>query len=315
MKSSIWTALSFLFFAVACAPAERTSVDRSSGSSAQSAQVASGKPISIKGSDTMVILGQRFAEEYMKANPGTVIQVNGGGSGTGIAALINGTVDLAQSSRPMKPKEKADVETNRKATLVEQPVALDALSVFVHGNNKVKTLSLPQLKEIYTGKATNWKQVGGSDAQIIMYGRENSSGTYEYFKEHVLEKADFAARVQTLQGTAAVINAVAKDPNGIGYGGIAYSKDVTLVSVKNDASSAAIAPNETTVLDGSYPISRKLFFYYLSTASEAQKNFVTWVLSPAGQAVIKDVGYFQLAGGSAERSAAATTNTASPSNP
>lgn len=252
------------------------------------------KPITIKGSDTMVILGQRFAEEYMKLNPGTVIQVNGGGSGTGIAALINGTVDLAQSSRPMKDGEKKDVETRRNTQLTETPVALDALAVFVHASNPVKELTLEQIAQIYTGKMTNWSQAGGADAPIVIYGRENSSGTYEYFKEHVLQKADFAPRTQTLQGTAAVINAVARDRNAIGYGGIAYAEGVQAVGIKKDAAAAAVAPDEANVANGTYPISRNLYFYWVATASPELRKFVEWATSPEGQKVVQNVGYFPL---------------------
>jgi phosphate transport system substrate-binding protein len=249
--------------------------------------------VTIKGSDTMVILGQRFAEEYMKANPGVVVQVNGGGSGTGIAALINGSVDLAQSSRPMKENEIQDVQEKRKTTVKETPVALDALSVFVNKTNPVRQLSIDQVAGIYTGKITNWKDVGGKPAQIVLYGRENSSGTYEYFKEHVLNKADFAPRVQTLQGTAAVINAVSKDPNAIGYGGIAYAKDIAEVSIKA-GNKPPVAPNEESVRNGTYPISRKLFFYTVETTNPEVDKFVQWVTTPEGQAVVKNVGYFPL---------------------
>ena len=254
----------------------------------------SSKPLTIKGSDTMVILGQRFAEEYMKRNPGMVVQVNGGGSGTGIAALINGTVDLAQSSRPMKDKEKADAEKNRGAKLNETPVALDALAVFVHQSNPVKELTIEQIASIYTGKTTNWSQVGGSNAPIVIYGRENNSGTYEYFKEHVLNKADFAPRVQTLSGTAAVINAVGRDANGIGYGGIAYAKEVRPVAVKKDAATAGVEPKEETVANGTYPISRNLYFYWLSSSRPELEKFVQWAVSPEGQGVVENVGYYPL---------------------
>jgi phosphate transport system substrate-binding protein len=267
----------------------------------------SSKPITIKGSDTMVILGQRFAEEYMKNNPGVVVQVNGGGSGTGIAALINGTVDLAQSSRPMKDKEKADAEKNRGSKLTETPVALDALAVFVHGSNPVKELTIDQIAGVYTGKTTNWSQLGGNNATIVIYGRENNSGTYEYFKEHVLNKADFAPRVQTLSGTAAVINAVSRDANGIGYGGIAYAKDVRAVAVKQDATSAGVEPKEETVADGTYPISRNLYFYWFANARPEIEQFVQWAISPEGQAVVANVGYYPLAKPAVEAPATGTT--------
>ena len=180
------------------------------------ASLAQEKPITIKGSDTMVILGQRWAEVYMKQHPGSRIQVTGGGSGTGIAALINGTTDIAESSRPMKDKEKEEVKTKRGKEVAEIPMAVDGLAIYLNASNPVKELSLDQVKQIYTGKVTNWKEVGGKDAKIILYSRENNSGTYAYFKEHVLENADFHPTAQTLPGTAAVTNAVAKDPKAIG---------------------------------------------------------------------------------------------------
>jgi phosphate transport system substrate-binding protein len=251
------------------------------------------KPLSIKGSDTMVILGQRLAEEYMKANAGSVVQVNGGGSGTGIAALINGSIDLAQASRPMKDEEKQKAAASRGAAIVEEPVALDALAVFVNQGNPVKELTIAQIKAIFQGKTTNWKQVGGADATIVLYGRESSSGTYDYFREHVLEKGDFSPRVQTLQGTAAIINAVGKDKNGIGYGGIAYAKDVRPLSIAA-AGKPAIAPSEATVADGTYPLSRKLYFYYPANAPERVTKFAQWALTPEAQALVTQVGYFPL---------------------
>jgi phosphate transport system substrate-binding protein len=282
-------ALLLLTLTVGCGGGERRAA--TTGGTARS---GSSKPLSIKGSDTMVILGQRLAEEYMKKNPGLVVQVNGGGSGTGIAALINGTVDLAQSSRSMKSEEKASAEKGRGSKVVETPVALDSLAVFVNAASPVKELTIEQIASIYKGKVKNWKEVGGPDAPIVTYGRESSSGTYDYFKEHVLAKGDFAPNVQTLQGTAAIINAVSRDANGIGYGGIAYAKDVRAIGVKKDATGVAIEPKEATVADGSYPLSRKLFFYYFENASESVTNFVQWSLTPEAQALVKNVGYFPL---------------------
>lgn len=287
---------------MACGGEKQATTDVAAGKPA-----ASGKAITIKGSDTMVILGQRFAEEYMKKEPGVVVQVNGGGSGTGISALINGTVDLAQASRPMKDKERADTEQKRNAKLNETPVALDALAVFVNTQNPVKDLTLDQLAQIYTGKVTNWSQVGGPNAPIVLYGRENSSGTYEYFKEHVLAKADFAPRTQALAGTAAVINALSKDVNGIGYGGIAYATAVRPLAIRKDAGSAAVEPKEENVKSGTYPISRKLYFYWVSTASPELQKYVEWCTSPEGQALVSKVGYFPLADAPATDTTASTT--------
>jgi phosphate transport system substrate-binding protein len=292
MRRAPAASAALLLFAFGCGGGERAAGRATPA--AGGAPSGREKPITIKGSDTMVILGQRFAEAYMKKNPGTVIQVTGGGSGTGIAALINGTTDLAQSSRPMKEKEKADVQARAGAPVVERPVAIDALAVFLHATNPVTELTLDQLKQIYQGKITSWKAFGGPDRRIIIYGRENSSGTYEYFKEHVLNKEDFSPRVQTLQGTAAVVNAVAKDPSGIGYGGIAYESAVKLAAIRKDTSTAGVTPSEQTAVDGSYPIARQLYFYYPDSAAAAVKAFVEWAISEEGQGVVENVGYFPL---------------------
>lgn len=273
----------------ACGGREARQSTNSGNESAQSAN----KPLTIKGSDTMVILTQRLAEEYMKKNAGEVVQVNGGGSGTGIAALINGTIDLATASRPMKDDEKAKAKQNRGAEVVEHPVALDSLGVFVNNANPITHLTIPQLKDIFGGKTKNWSEVGGPNAEIILYGRESSSGTYDYFREHVLEKGDFSPRVQTLQGTAAIINAVGQDKNGIGYGGIAYAKDVRPLSIAV-AGGQPVAPSEATVADGTYPLSRKLFFYYPANAPERVMKFAQWAVTPEAQALVTKVGYFPL---------------------
>ena len=248
--------------------------------------------VTIKGSDTMVILGQRWAEEYMKKNPGTTIQVTGGGSGTGISALINGTTDICQASRTMSQAEKEKVRERYNTTGTETVVARDGLSVYVGDSNPVADLTLDQLKQIYTGKVTNWKDLGGPDAKIIVYSRENSSGTYVFFKEHVLKGADYTPRAQTMPGTAAVVNAVAKEKFGIGYGGAAYAKGIKIVKIKKDAASPGVMPDLATVKNGSYALSRGLFFYTRNKPSGDIKSFIDWVLSPAGQAVVSKVGYF-----------------------
>jgi phosphate transport system substrate-binding protein len=250
--------------------------------------------ITMKGSDTMVILGQRWAEEYMKKNAGVTIQVTGGGSGTGIAALINGTTDIAQSSRPMKESEKTSLKARRGLEVLELAVAVDGLAVYVHESNPVDALSLAQLRGIYTGAIRSWKDVGGGDERIILYSRENNSGTYAYFKEHVLENADYHPTVQTLPGTAAVINAVAKDARGIGYGGIAYGKGIKPLKVKKEAGSPAIEPSMEEVLAERYPISRHLYWYFAGPPSGERKAFARWALSPEGQQVVENVGYYPL---------------------
>lgn len=250
--------------------------------------------ITVKGSDTLVILGQRWAEVFMQKNPGISVQVTGGGSGTGIAALINGTTNVAESSRPMKDKEKADVKAKQGKDVLELPVAVDGLAVYVHASNPVNELSLAQIKAIYTGAVSNWKQVGGKDERIILYSRENNSGTYVYFKEHVLENADYHPTAQTLPGTAAVINAVAKDPKSIGYGGIAYGEGVKHLKVKPDDKSPGVEPTMENVLAAKYPISRYLYWYLAGQPAGDLKRLAEWVVSKEGQAVVENVGYYPL---------------------
>jgi hypothetical protein len=182
--------------------------------------------LSVKGSDTMVILAQHWAEGFMASHEGVQVQVTGGGSGTGIAALLGGTADIASASRPMNDRERATLSRERHAEARESRVALDALAVYVHDQNPVTSLTMEQLASIYRGQVTRWSEVGGPDRPIVLYSRENNSGTYTYFKEHVLGNQDFALTAQTLPGTAAVINAVSRDPNGIGYGGIGYAEGV-----------------------------------------------------------------------------------------
>ena len=255
---------------------------------------ASAGSITIKGSDTMVLLGQRWAEQYMAKNAGTSIQVTGGGSGTGISALINGTTDICQASRAMSAAEKGNLRDRYNTTGVEIPVARDGLSVYVNAGNPVKALNMDQLKLIFTGKITNWKELGGADAKIIVYSRENSSGTYVFFKEHVLKNADYTQRAQSMPGTAAVVNAVAKEKHSIGYGGAAYAKGIKVLPIKKDDSSVAIAPDLAHVQDGSYPLSRPLFFYTRNRPDGDIKSLIDWVLSKEGQNIVTKVGYFPI---------------------
>ncbi len=158
--------------------------------------------------------------------------------------------------------------------------------------NPARELSLPQARDICTGRIADWREVGGAPGRIILYSRENNSGTYEFFKEHVLGNADFAPRAQTLSGNAAVINAVSKDRNGVGYGGIAFAKGVKALAIKKDATSAAVAPDFARVADGSYPISRFLYWYLPNDPVGEVKRLVDWVTSEEGQALVKEVGYF-----------------------
>ena len=249
--------------------------------------------ITIKGSDTLVRLGQRWAEEYMKLHPDVVIQVSGGGSGTGIAALLNGTTDICEASRDMKEKEYKLAEHNG-LKIYRISVALDGIALFLNEGNPVTNLTTAQLKGIYTGSITNWKEVGGKDAPIILYGRENNSGTYAFFKEHIMDGEDYADRTQTLPGTAAVVNAVSKDVNGIGYGGLAWARGVKFAAVKKDDSSPAVLPSIETVSDGTYPISRQLYWFFNGKPTGEIEKLANWALSPDGQKLGEDMGYVPL---------------------
>lgn len=252
------------------------------------------KTITIKGSDTMVILSQRWAEEYMKKHPEVTIQVTGGGSGTGISSLINGTTDICNSSRQMKDSEKQKLKDKVGTPGVEIKCAIDGLSIYVHQSNPINELSLGQLKDIYTGKITNWKDIGGLDAKIILYSRENNSGTYVYFKDEVLQGEDFVPHTQNMPGTAAVANAVMKDKFGIGYGGIAYGKGVKELKIKKDENSPAYEPTLENIAKNLYPISRFLYMYVAKRPTGEVKKFIDWTLSKEGQSVVAEVGYIPI---------------------
>lgn len=251
--------------------------------------------ITAKGSDTLVILAQKWAEVYMQGHPDTKIQVTGGGSGTGFAALQNKTTDLANASRPIKAKEVAACIKAFRARPTEYKVALDGLSVYVNGANPVSELTIDQLDQIFTGKIKNWKEVGGDDAPITLYSRENSSGTYEFFKEHVLKGKDYASTAQTMPGTAAVLQAVAKDKYGIGYGGAGYGEGAKHINVKKDASSPAVAPTAENIANQTYPIWRYLYIYVNPELDKGEvAAYLTWICGDEGQKIVQQVGYFPL---------------------
>ena len=253
------------------------------------------KEITIKGSDTLLILANRWATAYMAKNADVKIMVNGGGSGVGFTALADKSIDITDASRAIKADEMEKCIKAFKAVPKEYIVAVDGLSVFVNNDNPVHELDMAQLKDIFTGKITNWKDVGGADAPISVYSRENSSGTYEYFKEHVLKKADFAASVQTMQGTAQLLTAISNDHNGIGYGGAAYGGSARAIAVKKDASTPGVLPTEENVLNKSYPIWRYLYNYVNPAVDKgAVHAYLNWIRGDAGQALVKEVGYYPL---------------------
>ncbi len=250
--------------------------------------------ITVKGSDTMVILAQRWAEAFMAANEGVSVQVTGGGSGTGISALINGTTDICNASRPMKPSEREKLKARYNSLGVEVKAARDGLAVYLPETSPVSELTIAQVKDIYTGRIKNWKEVGGPDAGIILYGRENNSGTYVYFRDNVLGGQDFAPAMQSMPGTAAVVNAVSKDPNSIGFGGAAYAKGIKFAKIKKDAGTPGVEPTPENIKAGTYPVTRFLYFYLRSRPTGDVKKFVDFALSDAGQAIVTKVGYFPI---------------------
>lgn len=259
------------------------------------ATVAHAGNITVKGSDTLVILAQKWAETYMGKHAETKIQVTGGGSGIGFAALQNQSTDLCDASRKIKAAEIANCMKAFNARPTEYKVAIDGLSVYVNNSNPVKELTEDQLQQIFTGKVKNWKEVGGPDAPITVYSRENSSGTYEFFKEHVLKGKDFAASAQTMPGTAALLQAVAKDKGGIGYGGAAYGQGAKALLVKADDASPGVEPTEENVVGQKYPIWRYLYVYVNPALDKGEiAAYLNWIRGDEGQKVVKDVGYFPL---------------------
>lgn len=248
----------------------------------------------IKGSDTMLPLSQKEAEVFMKANPSAKVTVTGGGSGVGISALIEGTTDLAQASRKIKMDEKIKLQ-EAGVTYKEIIAAYDALAVVVNPNNGVSQLTREQLESIFTGKIKNWKELGGEDLKIIVYSRETSSGTYEFFKEHVMNKKNFANDVLSMPATGAIIQSVSQTKGAIGYVGLAYLvKDVKALKVSYDKGKTYIEPSMATAKNKTYPIIRPLYYYFNTKVDKMVTPYITFVLSAEGQKVVEQVGYVPL---------------------
>jgi len=250
-----------------------------------------------KGSDTLVNVAQAWAEAYPKVNPDIAVAVSGGGSGTGIAAMINGTVDIANASRKMKDKERKLAEKNGQHP-VEHVVGYDALAVFIHKDNPVKSMSLAQLKDIYgrDPKVKNWSDMGitvpGCKDKIIVVSRQNNSGTYAYFKKTVLgKKGKYRQGTLDMHGSKDVVDLVEKTPCAIGYSGLAYATDHLKTVCISKADEACVSPSVATASDRSYPIARPLFMYTDGEPQGAIKEYMDWIKSDVGQCILKKKGY------------------------
>jgi phosphate transport system substrate-binding protein len=256
-----------------------------------------------KGSDTMVNVAQVWAEEYRSVAPDVEVEVSGGGSGVGIAALIRGTVDMANASRDMKPQEMDSAEKNTGKRPKENTVGYDALAVYVHKDNPIEEIELSRLAQIYVegGSVTRWSQLGVtipgvSDDTIVRVSRQSSSGTYEFFRDHVLEKHDFALGSRDLNGSKEVVELVSSTPTAIGYSGMGYATDdVKMLRLASEDGGTAYEPSVANTNNHTYPLARALHVYTLGEPEGALKAYIDWILSPAGQKIVEDSGYVPLA--------------------
>lgn len=257
--------------------------------------------ISDSGSDTMVNLAQTWAEEYEKVAPNVSVEVGGGGSGVGIRDLMQGIVNIANASRKMKDSEKQQAKNNTGKTPVENIVGYDAMAIYVHKDNPVEELTIAQLAQIYGegGEINKWSQLGikiqGAD-EIVRVSRQNSSGTYAFFREHILQNKDYKLGSKDMSGSKDVVELVSRTPGAIGYSGMGYKIDeVKFVKIKRTDADQAYLPTLKNVVDGNYSLARPLHMYTLGQPSGHVKEYIDWVLSPAGQAIVKREGYVPVA--------------------
>jgi len=270
------------------------------GGSAAPAAANQSRAIQNKGSDTLVNLALAWAERYRNIKPEVAIAVTGGGTGTGLAALINGTVDIANASRKMKDDEIAQARANGIEPQ-EFTVAIDALAVLVHPSNPVDRLTIDQLADIFTGRITNWKDVGGNDAPIILLSRETNSGTHVYFLEQVVRQGSkenkdiFAPQTLLMPSSVGITSELSRNPNAIGYDGLGYvTEHEKVLAIAKDSTSAYVRPNAQTGGDGSYPIARELYMYTAGQPNPAISDYLTWIKGPEGQAIVAQLGFVPL---------------------
>jgi len=272
-----------------------------SGVSVFSGSVGAKTYLQVKGSDTEVNLVQRLAETYMKKDPNASIAVTGGGSGVGIAAIINKTTDLCNASRPMKDSEVAKAKANG-VNPVGVAFAVDGLSVIVNTKNSLKHLTIDQIGQIYRGEVSNWKQLGGPDSPITLYGRQPNSGTFVFFREQIVN-GDYSNKMNQMNGNAQILEAVKKDAGGIGYVGIGYVVDddgkiapgINVLEVAKDSRSKPTSPLQLeNIMSGAYPITRPLYQYFDKNNQAKVEGFIKFELSPEGVAIIKKDGFYPL---------------------
>jgi phosphate transport system substrate-binding protein len=273
------------------------------------AQGAGGKTMILnRGSDTMINVAQAWAEEYAKVEPTVSVEVAGGGSGVGIAALIDGTVELANSSRPLKPAEIEKAQEKRGVAPVEFVAGYDALVVYVHKGNPLTQVTLDQIQGMFAegGPLTRWSDLGISNTAcardtIIRISRQSSSGTYDFFREIALRKHDFKLGTLELNGSKEVVELVSHTPCAIGYSGMGYATPaVKMLRVARDANSPYVEPTPAATLDGSYPIGRPLYLFTAGEPRGPTRHYIDWIMSDAGQRIVSRVGYVAL-GPRAER--------------
>ncbi|MEP6957080.1 MAG: PstS family phosphate ABC transporter substrate-binding protein, partial [Chthoniobacterales bacterium] len=260
--------------------------------------------IRAKGSDTMIQLATAWAEEYRKVAPNVMVNANGGGSGTGIAALENGTTDICNASREIKPAEKEKVKATSGKEVHEFVVAYDALAIYSNPANPVKEISIDELREIWAegGTITTWDQVNPAfTGKITLFGRQNNSGTYDYLREHVCGKTpegkqrEFRGGISELNGSAEVVENVAKTPAGLGYSGMGYkTPNVAWLKVSKKKGEPGVEPGIDAARSGSYPISRKLYIYTAGEPTGETKAFIDWILSDEGQKIVGKEGFVPL---------------------
>ena len=247
--------------------------------------------LAIRGSDTMLVLNRRLAEEYMRAHPGESVRVAGGGTAAGVAALVAGDADICAASRPLLAEEVAAIYDRYSTLGVRFLVAQDALSVFVNAANPVQSLSLEQLRGLFDGSIDSWERVGGDDVPVVVIVRPPSSGSHRFFRDHVLKGRPYAPGAATAPTTNDVLAAVGSDPGGVGYGGVAYRREgVEAVAVDG------VRPTAEAVREDRYPLARYLAFSTVEPPAGLAKRFIDWCLGPEGQAVVAEVGYIPLWG-------------------